>query len=68
MSERIYGVTPPISTALPTEQEKRQNNALHQELRAQGTFESAAETEKRREVLRQLERIENVFVQNAARE
>ncbi|KAH6624743.1 Poly(A) polymerase central domain-containing protein [Chaetomium sp. MPI-SDFR-AT-0129] len=66
MSERIYGVTPPISTALPTEQEKRLNNALHQELRAQGTFESPAETEKRREVLRHLEKITNVFVQKAA--
>ncbi|KAK4044728.1 Poly(A) polymerase central domain-containing protein [Parachaetomium inaequale] len=68
MSERIYGVTPPISTALPTEPEKRLNNALHQELRAQGTFETPAETEKRREVLRQLEKITNVFVQRAAAE
>ncbi|KAL2145099.1 hypothetical protein VTI28DRAFT_7978 [Corynascus sepedonium] len=68
MSERIYGVTPPISTALPTEEEKRLNNELHQELRAQGTFESPAETEKRKEVLRQLEKITNVFVQRAAAE
>jgi poly(A) polymerase len=68
MSEIIYGVTPPISTTLPTEAEKRLNNALHQELRAQGTFESPQETEKRREVLRQLEKITNVFVQRAAAE
>ncbi|KAL2156256.1 hypothetical protein VTH82DRAFT_1001 [Thermothelomyces myriococcoides] len=68
MTERVYGVTPPISTALPTEEEKRLNNALHQELRAQGTFESPAETEKRKEVLRQLEKITNVFVQRAAAE
>ncbi|KAK4123536.1 Poly(A) polymerase [Parathielavia appendiculata] len=68
MEERVYGITPPISTALPTEQEKRLNNALHQELRAQGTFESPAETEKRKEVLIQLEKITNVFVQRAAQE
>ncbi|EAQ91101.1 hypothetical protein CHGG_03036 [Chaetomium globosum CBS 148.51] len=66
MSEIIYGVTPPISTTLPTEPEKRLNHALHQELRAQGTFESPQETEKRKEVLRQLEKITTVFVQRAA--
>lgn len=68
MSERIYGVTPPISTALPTEEEKRLNETLHRELRAQGTFETAAETAKRREVLDQLEKITRVFVQRAAKE
>ncbi|AEO69152.1 9941c846-94b2-46b6-986e-f97ede243034 [Thermothielavioides terrestris] len=68
MTERTYGVTPPISTALPTEQEKALNKALHDELRAQGTFESRAETEKRKEVLAQLEKITNAFVQRAARE
>lgn len=46
-SERTYGLTPPISTALPTEPEKQSNEALLQELHDQGTFESAAETEKR---------------------
>ncbi|KAK4236821.1 Poly(A) polymerase central domain-containing protein [Achaetomium macrosporum] len=68
MSERVYGVTPPISTALPTEREKQLNRALHEELRAQGTFESPAETEKRKEVLRHLEKITNSFVQRAAQE
>lgn len=68
MAGRAYGVTPPISTALPTEAEKRLNDALHQELRAQGTFESRAETEKREEVIEQLKNITNVFVKRAARE
>ncbi|KAL2271541.1 hypothetical protein VTJ83DRAFT_912 [Remersonia thermophila] len=68
MAERIYGITPPISTALPTEQEKQLNQALHQELRAQGTFESAAETEKRRKVLSDLEKIATAFVRKAAEE
>jgi poly(A) polymerase len=46
-SERMWGVTPPISDSFPTEAEKQYNEALHQELRRQGTFESAAETQKR---------------------
>ncbi|KAL2017128.1 hypothetical protein VTK56DRAFT_2550 [Thermocarpiscus australiensis] len=68
MSERIYGVTPPISTALPTEEEKRQHEALHKELRAQGTFESPAETEKRKKVINDLQKITNAFVKRAAQE
>jgi hypothetical protein len=46
-SERMWGVTPPISVSFPTESEKKLNEALFQELRRQGTFESAAETQKR---------------------
>lgn len=41
------GVTPPISVSLPTEEENKANTALLEELRAQGTFESPADTEKR---------------------
>jgi poly(A) polymerase len=68
MSDRAYGVTPPISTALPTEREQRLNESLHQELRAQGTFESRAETEKRKAVIKELEKITNAFVKRAAQE
>ncbi|KAK4221621.1 Poly(A) polymerase pla1 [Podospora fimiseda] len=68
MEERLYGVTPPISTNLPTEQEKRLHHALHDELRAQGTFESPAETEQREIVIAQLEKITNAFVKRAAKE
>lgn len=68
MSERAYGVTPPISTALPTDREIQLNKALHVELRAQGTFETPAETEKRKEVIHHLERITNAFVKKAAQE
>jgi poly(A) polymerase len=46
-SERQYGVTQPISSAFPTEADKRASEELIRELRAQGTFESAAETQKR---------------------
>lgn len=46
-SERTYGLTPPISTSFPTESEKQSNEELIKELHRQGTFESAAETQKR---------------------
>ncbi|KAK4204400.1 Poly(A) polymerase central domain-containing protein [Triangularia verruculosa] len=68
MTERVYGVTPPISTALPTEGEKRLHQALHEELRAQGTFESRAETESRKKVIAQLEKITTAFVKKATAE
>lgn len=42
-----WGVTPPISLSLPNESEKRSNDALFAELRAQNTYEHAAETQKR---------------------
>ncbi|KAK3322257.1 Poly(A) polymerase central domain-containing protein [Apodospora peruviana] len=66
MSEQTYGVTPPISVTLPTESEKRSNDALLRELRAQGTFESPTETAKREEVLKSLEVIADAFVKKAA--
>lgn len=65
---RVYGVTPPISTNLPTEEEKRSNDLLFKELRAQGTFESPSETEKRKEVIARLELIATEFVKRAALE
>ncbi|KAK0732826.1 Poly(A) polymerase central domain-containing protein [Apiosordaria backusii] len=68
MTERVYGVTPPISTTLPTEAEKRLHQALHDELRAQGTFESRAETEARKKVIAQLEKITTAFVKKATAE
>lgn len=42
-----YGVTPPINTKLPTEEERRLSDALIEELRRQKTFESPSETAKR---------------------
>jgi poly(A) polymerase len=44
---RQWGVTPPISTALPTEQEITANNLLLEELKRQNNFESKAESDKR---------------------
>jgi poly(A) polymerase len=46
-AENQWGVTPPISTLLPTEAEKRSNDSLFAELKAQNTYEHATETQKR---------------------
>ena len=46
-SEKQYGTTPPISVTLPTEGEKQSTESLFRELKAQGTFEHATETQKR---------------------
>lgn len=44
---RQYGVTGPLSTALPTEAEKKQTDLLLDELRRENNFEEQAETNKR---------------------
>jgi poly(A) polymerase len=44
---RVYGVTAPLSIALPTENEIARTNSLVEELRRQNNYESAAETAKR---------------------
>ena len=44
---KSLGVTPHLSTELPTEDETRANESLIVELRRRNNFESAAETEKR---------------------
>lgn len=44
---RQWGVTPPISTVLPTQDELAANDDLIAELKAQNNFELPAETERR---------------------
>jgi hypothetical protein len=44
---RQWGVTPPISTTLPTAEELAANDDLIAELKLQNNFESPAETERR---------------------
>lgn len=63
----IYGVTPPLSDNLPTEEEKRRSDSLVEELRRQKTFESPSATEKRYKVLESLQRICDEFVKTVAR-
>ncbi|KAG5978904.1 hypothetical protein E4U55_005781 [Claviceps digitariae] len=66
-SDQAFGVTPPISIALPTEAEKRASDALIEELRRQKTFESPSDTQKRYQVLESLQHICNEFVKHVAR-
>ncbi|KAH6890308.1 Poly(A) polymerase central domain-containing protein [Thelonectria olida] len=67
-SEQAYGVTPPISVALPTEAEIRVSNALIEELKNQKTFESPADTAKREQVLQSIQTICDEFVRRVAKE
>src|SRR4051812_40634680 len=66
--ERVYGVTAPITTALPTEREKESNEELARELRAQGNFEAPAESQKRLDILKELGKMADEFVKRAAAE
>ncbi|KAJ4159258.1 uncharacterized protein LMH87_008166 [Akanthomyces muscarius] len=66
--EQVYGVTPPISVSLPTENEKRVSESLIEELRRQKTFESPSDTQKRHTVLESIQKITDEFVKKVARE
>jgi len=46
-SQKHWGVTGSISFARPTEEEVSANAALIEELKSQGSFESAEESQKR---------------------
>ncbi|CAI5759948.1 unnamed protein product [Candida verbasci] len=59
---KIYGVTPPISTATPTSKENELNELLIKELKIRGSFESEAATKKRVEVLNILQKMTEEFV------
>lgn len=50
-SNRQWGVTPPISTSLPTPAELLANDTLIAELKRQNNFEGSDETERRLRVL-----------------
>ncbi|KAL2818364.1 Poly(A) polymerase central domain-containing protein [Aspergillus granulosus] len=64
---RQWGVTPPISTTLPTTEELSANDDLIAELKLQNNFESPAETERRKQVLQLLQRVTTTFVQTVSR-
>ncbi|KAJ6073674.1 uncharacterized protein N7446_001451 [Penicillium canescens] len=64
---RQWGVTPPISTVLPTQGELAANDDLIAELKAQNNFELPTETEKRQQVLQLLQRVAVEFVQAVSR-
>ncbi|KAL4880209.1 poly(A) polymerase Pap [Aspergillus karnatakaensis] len=64
---RQWGVTPPISTTLPTSEELAANDDLIAELKLQNNFESPAETERRKQVLQLLQRVTTEFVKLVSR-
>ncbi|KAI9646077.1 polynucleotide adenylyltransferase [Ciborinia camelliae] len=61
------GITPPLSTALPTDAEKKATDALIEELTRQNNFESRADTDKRTAVLASLQTITEEFVKRVCR-
>ncbi|CAG8236501.1 unnamed protein product [Penicillium salamii] len=64
---RQWGVTPPISTVLPTKDEIAANDDLIASLKAQNNFEQPTETERRQKVLQLLQRVTVEFVQVVSR-
>lgn len=61
-----WGTTPPISVELPTSDEIKLNDALMDELKAQGNFEAQEATNRRQEVLRHFQRVTEAFVKHVA--
>ncbi|TGJ84641.1 hypothetical protein E0Z10_g4092 [Xylaria hypoxylon] len=66
-TEKTWGITKPISSALPTPAESHSTTQLLEELRRQNTFETASETKKREKVINDLQRIADEFVRKVAR-
>lgn len=64
---RQWGVTPPISTALPASDELAANDDLIAELRNQNNFESPSETERRKQMLQLIQRVTLEFVKVVSR-
>ncbi|PWY88747.1 poly(A) polymerase Pap [Aspergillus sclerotioniger CBS 115572] len=64
---RQWGVTPPISTVLPTSDELAANDDLITELKVQNNFESPAETDRRQQVLQLIQRVTLEFVKTVSR-
>ncbi|RAO66350.1 uncharacterized protein BHQ10_002362 [Talaromyces amestolkiae] len=61
-STRQWGVTPPISVALPTPEELAANDDLIAELKAQNNFELPSETERRQQTLQLIQKVVIEFV------
>ncbi|KAE8353352.1 Poly(A) polymerase central domain-containing protein [Aspergillus coremiiformis] len=64
---RQWGITPPISTVLPTQDELAANDDLISELKLQNNFESPAETEQRKSALQLMQRVTVEFVKVVSR-
>jgi len=60
-----WGVTGPISTALPQPDEIASNDALIEELKRQNNFEAVEQTEKRHQALKFMEKVAREFIKEA---
>ncbi|KAG5363026.1 Poly(A) polymerase PAPa [Yarrowia sp. B02] len=61
-----YGITEPISTAPPTPEEIALNGELIEELKRQGSFESEAESNKRKKVLLIMQQLAQEYVRQVS--
>ena len=66
-SSKQWGLTPPISTALPTAGDTAQNAAMVEELKRQNNYEAPAETQKRQQTLQLLQSVTVEFVKEVSR-
>ena len=62
-----YGMTPPIQTNPPTQQELVANEALVEELKRQNNFEGAEETARRKAALQLLQNVVVEFVKGVCK-
>ncbi|KAL3425937.1 hypothetical protein PVAG01_02728 [Phlyctema vagabunda] len=64
---RPLGVTAPLSNTLPSDAENQATDALKEELKRQGNYESQADTNKRGVVLQSLQAITEEFVRRVSK-
>lgn len=63
-----WGITPPVSTDLPTEHELKLNQDLMEELKRQNNFETPEGTEKRKRVLEHFQKVAKEFIKKVAKD
>ena len=65
-AQKQWGITPPVSTDLPTDKDVKLNQDLMEELKRQKNFETPEGTEKRKQVLKHFETVAKEFIKRAA--
>lgn len=61
-SQKVFGITGPVSTVGATAAENKLNDSLIQELKKEGSFETEQETANRVQVLKILQELAQRFV------
>lgn len=65
--QKVYGITGPVSTVGPTAAEQKLNEQLIAELKQEGSFETAKETQNRVDTLKILQDLAQQFVYTVSR-